>query len=601
MKMTTQENTQNQNITFIKLKDLFLSDHNVRTVPATKEQDKLLRASIKAQGITQNLIVVSEGKRYGVIAGGRRLTQLQILLKEKVIAPDYLVPCLIEDKHNISAVSLAENIKASMHPADEFMAFQSMIDGGKQVREIANEFGITQCLVKKRLKLASVAPEIIQHYRGGKLDLESVMAFTVCDDHDKQVTCYKELSHSFISAWKIKRYLLENKTSTDDAVVKFVGLKAFKKAGGSVTTDLFESESYINEYDLLESLALQKLQHEADTIQGWCWVDVTLTRQANEYAGCLQAEYTNVPDALSQSIEDKQTALNALFDKDYDEWSEEDEALESDLTAALEALENKRETYRAFTEEQRAVSGVVLSVNRDGGMSAEYGLVRKEDKKLAFPAKGNNAGETNENSIESNALKSDLHNFKQQALQSELMKDDKLTYDLMVYSLVAQYFSPYGYAATPIDIAVSSERISSTNGIDETTAHHAMEDFKASLDLAWLSHETKAEQFKAFRALNAASKKRLLSFVTAQCYKLACSDDVNNIVMTELTFEMAQHWTPNKDNYFSRVKKEALLTIAKERISEEWVSQHEKLPKGKFIVQMEASKHMAGWMPQSMI
>ena len=139
--MTTQ--LQNDNMTFIKLNDLFLSEQNVRTVPATKQQDKLLKASIKAQGITQNLIVVQEGKRYGVIAGGRRLAQLQALREEGLIKGSYRVPCLIESEDNISALSLAENIKAGMHPADEFMAFQSMIDAGKTIPDIANEFGIT--------------------------------------------------------------------------------------------------------------------------------------------------------------------------------------------------------------------------------------------------------------------------------------------------------------------------------------------------------------------------------------------------------------------------------------------------------------------------
>lgn len=606
--MTTQTQNQiqaqNQNMTFIKLKDLFLSEHNVRTVPATKEQDKLLRASIKAQGVTQNLIVVPEGKRYGVIAGGRRLAQLHILLEEGIVKADYLVPCLVEDENNISAISLAENIKATMHPADEFMAFQSMVDEGKSIAEIAGEFGITQTLVKKRLKLASVAPEIIQHYRNGKIDLEAVMAFTVCDDHDKQLACYKELSCHYLSAWKIKRYLLDDKVSTSDALVKLVTLKAFKKAGGTLTSDLFESASYINERELLESLALDKLQKEAGEIKGWKWVDVTLNRSAGEFAGPLQPEYQDVPESLNQSLEEKQAALDTLYNKD-NEWSEEDEALEAELSAALEALESKRETYRAFTDEQKSVSGAVLSVNREGEITVDYGLVRKEDKKLAFPAKENGAdgvnGQDAADSIESNALKSDLHNFKQQALQNKLMKNDTLAYDLMVYSLAAQVFSEYGYAGAPVDMDICPTSMSGTKGIDETSSHQAIEDFKASLDLSWLSHESKTEKFNAFRQLTARQKKRVVSYCISQSYRLDHSSDINQTIMTELEFDMAEHWAPTKDNYFSRVKKDALIAIAKKHISEEWVSRRAHLAKGKFINQMEAGDTMAGWMPQSMI
>jgi len=473
-----------------------------------------------------------------------------------------------------------------------------MMDEGKTIAEIASEFGITQTLVKKRLKLAGVAPEIIAHYRKGKIDLEAVMAFTVSDEHDKQLACYKELSCHYMTAWKIKRYLLDDKISTDDALVKFVTLKAFKKAGGTITTDLFESNAYINERELLESLVLQKLEAEATKIKGWKWVKVDLTHKASDYAGQLQAEYVDVPDTLIKSLEDKQAAINTLYDKA--EWTDEDIAMEQELTAEIEALESKREEYRAFTDEQKAVSGIVISLNYQGEVTLHQGLVNKEDKNLAFPKQEKALNGHDADNIESGALKNDLHNFKLQALQSEIMKDDKLAYDVMVFSVAVKFFSQY-YAAAPLDISVDTFNLSSTKGIDETASYKAIEDMKAALELSWLSLDEEGQKFAAFRGLTARQKKQILSFCTAQSYRFDVSEGINEVVTTQLDFTIGKHWTPNKDNYFNRVKKDALLTIAKEHIGEEWTAQHTKLPKGKLAMQLEAHKDMADWMPQSMM
>ncbi len=90
-------NTQNNDVTMIKLGHLFLSEHNVRVAPASKQENKTLKASIKANGIKQNLVVVPDGSKYGVVAGGRRLAQLNELLTEGDITSSFLVPCMVEE------------------------------------------------------------------------------------------------------------------------------------------------------------------------------------------------------------------------------------------------------------------------------------------------------------------------------------------------------------------------------------------------------------------------------------------------------------------------------------------------------------------------
>ena len=73
----------------IALSQLVLSPANVRKTPATAAEDAALEASVRANGILQNLIVHPlpiDGKGvYEVDAGGRRLKILQKLAAEGAI------------------------------------------------------------------------------------------------------------------------------------------------------------------------------------------------------------------------------------------------------------------------------------------------------------------------------------------------------------------------------------------------------------------------------------------------------------------------------------------------------------------------------------
>lgn len=47
-----------------------------------------------------------------------------------------------------------------MHPADEFEAFRDLVDGGMPEADVAARFGVTEAVVKQRLKLARVSPKL---------------------------------------------------------------------------------------------------------------------------------------------------------------------------------------------------------------------------------------------------------------------------------------------------------------------------------------------------------------------------------------------------------------------------------------------------------
>src|SRR3546814_10522264 len=73
-----------------------------------------------------------------------------------------------------------------MHPADEFEAFAALIEQGKTIEDVAARFGVSPHVVKRRMRLASVAPELIAAYRAGEMSLDALMAFTVSKDRERQ-------------------------------------------------------------------------------------------------------------------------------------------------------------------------------------------------------------------------------------------------------------------------------------------------------------------------------------------------------------------------------------------------------------------------------
>ncbi len=602
-------NTVKNDIQLIPLKNLFLSEHNVRTVLTTKEEDKTLKASIAANGLVQNLVVHKKGNKYGVFAGGRRFNQLKKLNKEKAISSDYLVPCSIKSENEITALSLAENVaRVKMHPADEFMAFNKLIEQGRTIQEVAHQFGTTQINVKKRMKLACLCPDIIEYFKAGKLTLDQVIAFTLSLDHDKQVAVYKELAPNNLSAFRIKSMLTEDKIKDDHDLMQLVTKKVYKKAGGTVTDDIFDNVAYVNDVELLTELAKKILSDEAERLlaDGWKWAENLLDYyQTVEHQTTLSAELKNVPVALTKKLKDLEKEGNELQLIDFDDWTEVNETRETEIEEEIEKLEEEREQYRNFSKKQKVVSGVVVTHN-NGVLKIEYGLVKKEDMAAAFPPDDTKqvAGVSTDNEmaasggVESQALKGDLHNFKLQAVQSEIMKDDKLTYDLMVYTLALQFAGSTPYCDKPSNASIEASNTGTPDGIDETSCKESIRQFYASLNVAWYEQKGQAAKFAAFRDLSSIQKKHWLSYCTALSY--LPHTNINAVVKKTINFDMSHHWKATKENYFKRIKTADLLSIGAKQISEQWAIDHAKMSKGQLIDLLDGHDSMVDWMPESM-
>ena len=391
----------------IPLNKLVLSQANVRRVNAGVSIENLAD-DIARRGLLHNLTVRplldGEGQETGtfeVPAGGRRFRALEHLVSTKRMAKTMPVPCNVRDAASpISAEedSLAENEKReALHPLDQFRAFQRLVDAGATADQVATRFSITAALVKQRLRLASVAPELLDTYGADGMTLEQLMAFTVSSDHDRQRQVWETVQRTGLrQPYYIRQALTESAVQASDRRVIFVGLDTYEQAGGTVTRDLFQQDEggWLDDIALLDRLAAEKLADAARGIaeEGWKWIEAALDFPYG-HTGGLRRVYGRLPEISDE----EQTAHDARSDE-LDTLLAEfegDENAPDEVIARVEELEAAIETFNSpvltYDPEEVARAGVFISLNRDGVLNIQRGYVCPEDEPTEPDAPGGDA------------------------------------------------------------------------------------------------------------------------------------------------------------------------------------------------------------------
>ena len=385
--------------TSIPLDKLVLHDGNARHVEADASITGLA-ADIEARGLLQSLSVRAlnneageETGEYGVQAGGRRLRALQLLVKQKKLAKDAPIPCIVRTGGFVEADSLAENVeREALHPLDQFGAFKALADQGQGEETIAAAFRVTPAVVKQRLRLAKASPVLLTAYREDEITLEQLMAFCLTEDHARQEQVLEAIGRQWNkSPEAIKRMIAETSVDAEDRRALFVGLAAYEAAGGFVLRDLFDEDSagWLQDPALLDRLVAEKLEAEAASIrsEGWKWVEAAIDFPWNHKRDYRMLQ--PIEPALSAEeearLEELGTQLDAL--ERQEELSAEDEERIETLKRQIAEMENKSALY---AENQKAIAGAFVSLRDDGFLEIERGYVRREDQ-AALPASGDDA------------------------------------------------------------------------------------------------------------------------------------------------------------------------------------------------------------------
>lgn len=385
----------------IPLDKLTLAEGNVRRTAAEASLDELA-ASIAAHGLLQNLsvraLVDADGQptgRYEVVAGGRRFRALKRLAQAKRIKKSHPVPCAVVEGFSGTEIGLAENLHRPMHPADQYQAFACLAAEGQPPADIAARFGVSEHVVKQRLKLGTVSPKLLDLYRQGEMNLDCLMAFTVSDDHDAQERAWAELPSWNHSPELVRRALTKRHTAASDPLARFVGLDAYEAAGGRVLKDLFdERRTWLLDGELLARLATEKLEVEAGKVraEGWRWVEVGVSYPQGIH-GCRRVYPTTrapTPEEADERerLETRLEAIAVILDGSEDEaLAEEAGAIEQRLAAIAGAQET-------FTAEQKAIAGAVIWLDHQGAAAIERGLVPREDEAAPAPCAAASGADT---------------------------------------------------------------------------------------------------------------------------------------------------------------------------------------------------------------
>ena len=637
----------------IPLDRLEPSPANVRKTPAGKAAFDELKASIPVHGLLENLVARSTeaaedgGERFAVIAGARRLAALNELAQEGVIEADYPVPCrIVANGANDSEISLAENvIRVAMHPADQVEAFGALALAGATVADIAANFGVSERTVEQRLRLGHVAPELLDAYREDKIDLAILKAFAVTTDRTRQVAVWEQVSDQGYrpTDWQIRRMLTEDRVPAGAALARYVGVDAYEAAGGAVLRDLFADEYengvWLEDPALLMKLALDRLQFAADELATrWKWAEARLDVDWSDLArfGRVHPTPAEPTDDEKAEIERLHTRHDELVNMDNDEWTEELVDEGDSIQTRLGEIEDAVKARAVYKPDDIAIAGCIATVGDDGQLQLVQGLVKPEDMPAKDTATGQATGDdaaagTHDGgagvqipgasvpSVSSPAipptrpdpeaearkeagvgigLADDLRAIRTTLVKAHLAEDFGAAFDLALFQMGRAVFTP-GYHDDALDIAVRETPDRPPLRANDDTFHEsspgeAMLEDRSSLRFDWLEIEDRAESFAVLRALSPGDKKRLFAACVARTLNGQLAFEANARPETEATvarlgIDFAEHVRPGAEMFWSRVRKDRMLKVARETLGLEWAHTHRKDKKATLATAMETA------------
>jgi len=584
--------------TSIPLNQLASWDGNVRKTAGTDAGLAELAASILAHGLLNNLVVRKDRKgKFAVVAGGRRLQALLQLADSGKIPADHPVQCqVLAVETDAAEISLAENfVREQMHPADEFDAFRELADRKIPAADIAARFGVTETVVLKRLKLARVSPAIIQAYRDGETTLECLMAFAITDDRKRQEKLWKSCpAWMRTNADRIRAVLTENEIDAGDRRVRFVTLKAYEKAGGTIRRDLFadgDDGIFIDDIDLLDKLVADKLEKTATSLraEGWKWVEVLHQNGYEVRSKFRRVESTDGP--LPEKLQAEYDTITAERKK-LDAKKNLTEAEEDRLSEIDERVwELDRERPDVFTAEQMALAGAFVEIQHDGKLDIQRGYVTPEDAKSIKPGSPDSPAKPKSgNAGLSQSLVCDLTGHRTAAMAALLAGNPRVALVAIVHSLGmrAFYNNP---SAGPLDFHVAAT--SYPSGFQDRCKSRGIDEID-KLRKQW-KETLPAKQSEFWQWCVDASDKTLLSLL-AFFAALTCRN--TDQLAAPLGLDMYEWFTPTAENFFGRTGKDEILKAVKEATGKPVAPATEKLKKSELALFTERAVKDTGWLPK---
>lgn len=572
---------------------------------------KQLAASIEAKGLLENLVVQPTGNgeadsMYEVVAGGRRLAALKLLVKRKKLARDHRVPCLVLDNGSGAIeASLTENfMRVPPHPADQFEAFAGLARDGLSTEAIAARFGITKTFVEQRLKLASVSPRLVAEYRAGAMTLDQLTAFTLSDDHTVQEDVWFERGCADMPAQVIRRMLTSSQVQGSDRRALFVGAKAYEQAGGVIVRDLFdtEDEGYFTDSQLLDRLVFQKLEEAAQSVrgEGWAWVEVHPDLELAPLSQFGRAETVERP--LSDEAQAKLASLGERYDELVAALEDGDEGLGPEIDRIDEDIAAIESSKATRPDEEKARAGAIVSLGPDGTLDVVRGLLKPEASRPKEAKDGQGAAKkaANGNGY-ADSVVLDLSAHKTAAMRELLAQQPTIALLALLHVLVGQLFG-HGSPENCLRIAASAvfpEEVSGSVG--ECPAGQAFSVRHA----AWAARLPQADQlWDWLLQLPNNDREQLLAHCVGMTvdaiqgrHRSGLNQAHADTLAAALGLDMRAWWRPTQAHFLGRITKNDILTAVSEGVSQQASWRLAGLKKDRMAREAEKLLASSNWLP----
>ncbi|MBB6219657.1 ParB/RepB/Spo0J family partition protein [Rhizobium leguminosarum] len=633
---------RSEDIAFDKL---VLSQKNVRNIKTGVSIEDLAE-DIARRKLLQSLsvrpVLAEAGEEtgtYEVPAGGRRYRALELLVKQKRMAKDEPIPCVVKrgDETSVEEDSLAENVqRVGLHPLDQFRAFQTLREQGLGEEEIAARFFVSVATVRQRLRLASVSPRLLDLYAEDEMKLEQIMAFSITNDHVRQEQVWDTISRSHSrEPYYIRRLLTETAIRASDRRAVYVGVNVYEAAGGVVMRDLFEQDQggWLQDPALLEQLALEKLKADADAIQeaeGWKWIEAAFDFPYGHTSG-LRRFYGAQAEMTEEELA-RYDATRAEYDKldaDYAKASKYSEATEQKLEELGTEIDRLNDRRYVFDAEDVARGGVFVSLGAGGEPKIERGFVRPEDEQKVEvgtsdvdgdgsvdpdggssvtdeTAAGGHQSEDEDETIKPlpDRLVLDLTAARTVALRNALANDPVMAFIAVLHAFVLKTFYFHG-SDSCLEITLQNAKFSQTDGLGDTVwakeIDQRQETWGQDLpkdpnDLwAFLIVLDDVSRQALFAHCASLSVNAVIEPWNKRTQAIARADQLAR----SIGFDMVEAgWVPTADNYLGRVTKARILQAVREAKGDQSAELIGHLKKADMAREAERLMSGSGWLPE---
>ena len=260
----------------IPLDKLDVSACNMRNAKRAPDVSDIL-PSVRARGILQPLLVRPNGEdeRFEIVAGRRRYFAAKAVAEERGSTEP--LPCAVMepgDDAGALEASLIENA-AQLDPDEmsQYETFVRLTKQGKSVADIAETFGITEVMVKRRLALGNLLPRIRTAYRKDEIDAETVRHLTMASAAQQKdwLALFVDPEQYAPRGYQLKQWLFGGQS-----IPTSVALFPIEDYPGQIVADLFGEDAYFADADLFWQKQNEAIAAKRDELLEAGWPEVVV-------------------------------------------------------------------------------------------------------------------------------------------------------------------------------------------------------------------------------------------------------------------------------------------------------------------------------------